>query len=306
MNYGIKVSTTGVDVREQTDKNLSFTTKYGGMKILRSGTLSVTTDGSGNGTSSYAHNLGFAPAYIAYQKRTVQWTTLDASSYTNGYVPDPGTANQWGSDYHHTLHVYTDGTSIYLQAKGSQASTTYTIRYILFADLAQSYSGGDNLLNNDYGFKVAKQGYNVESAKQYQLGYSSQYKALQYYDVNYKTTTLTLPKVWASPVDTYADEGTYIDINHGLGYPPLFLSYFRSGSSNTTVSMSIPYIGVNSIDNFAYGVGAFCDATKVRISFWRASYFVTGSPNPNYNYNETITIKCHIFTEDLSKDFATQ
>lgn len=300
IDYGLKISTPNNSVETQSDAALAFTSKYPSLKLIKSGDLSVTTDGSGNGTNQVAHNLGFAPAYFAFQKKTVQWTTLDASSYSNGYVSDPGIGNQWGGGYHHYLHVYTDGTNVYLQAKGAAVSTTYTIHYLLFMDLAESYSGNDVAVGNDYGFKVSRDGIDVRSAKQHQLSYSSRYKTIQYYDVSYKTTTLTLPIMYASPIDTPQEEGTYVDINHGLGYPPFFMAFFRRDVGDA-ISFSVPFIGVNSsTDDWDYGVASFCDATRVRISFWRKStwgLFVEEWPA------ETITIKVYIFTEDLSQSF---
>jgi len=302
MNYGLKISTPNSDVESQSDANLAFSSKYPSLKMIKSGDISVTTDGSGNGTNSVAHNLGFAPAYFAFHKATAQWTLLDGSSYANSYISDPGTVNQWGSDYHHTIHVYTDATNIYLQAKSAQASTTYTIHYLLFMDLAESYSGNDIVVDNDWGFKVSRDGIDVLEAKQHQLSYSSRYKAIQYYDVNFKVHTLTLPPMWSSVVDTQADEGTYVDINHGLGYPPFFLAFFRSTYINPTISLSVPFMGVSGIDVFAYGIASFCDATRIRISFWRESIYLLG-PQPNFNYEESVVIKVYIFTEDLSQSF---
>jgi hypothetical protein len=300
LNYGLKISTPNNDTSTQTDDLLAFTSKYPSLKLIKSGDIQVTTDGSGNGVAYVTHSLGFAPAYFAFQKRTVQWTTLDASSYNNGYVPDPGMGNQWGGDYHHLLHVYTDSTKIYLEAKGAAASTTYTVHYLLFADLAEDYSGSDISSNNNYGFKVSRDGIDVRNAKQYQLGYSSRYKSIQYYGVSYKTTTLTLPIMFASPVDSPQEEGTYVDIAHGLGYPPFFLAFYKRDVGDP-ISFAIPHLGVNpTTDALDYGVSGFCDATRVRISFWRKStYGVALETWPA----ETITLKVYIFTEDLSGSF---
>ncbi len=302
INYGLKISTPNNDAQSQTDANLAFTSKYPSLKLIKSGDISVTTDGSGDGTNSVAHSLGFAPAYFAFQKTTAAWSLLDATTYANAYVSDPGIANQWGGDNHYKIHVYTDATNIYLQAKGAAASTTYTIHYLLFVDLAQDYTGADISVDNDWGFKVSRDGVDVLSAKQYQLSYSSRYKPIQYYDVNYKVTTLTLPIMYASPIDTSQEEGTYVDINHGLTYPPFFLAFFRSDTYNSTISFSVPYLGVNAADNWSNSVAGFCDATRVRIAFWRKSFWSAPSPDPTW-VAETITLKVYIFTEDMSTSF---
>jgi hypothetical protein len=300
-SYGIKISTPGNDPLTQAIKDLAFSSQYPSLKIIKSGDIEVTTDGSGNGTAYVTHGLSFAPAYFAFQKKTVQWTTLDASSYSNSFVPDPGTGNQWGGDNHQKLHVYTDSTKIYLQAKGAAASTTYYVHYILFIDIAESYTGNSISGIHDYGFKVSRQDSDVMTAKPYELGYSSRFKPLQYYDVNYKTTTLTLPIMFTSPYDTEQEEGTYVDIAHGLGYAPFFLAFFKRDIGDP-ISFQAPYVGVNNADNFCYGVSGFCDATRVRLSFWRKSFWSSGSSDPNWAA-ETITLKVYIFTEDLGGSF---
>jgi len=302
LNYGIKVSTPANEVLTQLDKDLAFTTKYSTIKILKAGDISVTTDGSGNGTESVTHGLSYAPAYLAYQKCTASWPFLDANTHANAYVQDPGIVNMWGSANNHALHVYTDSTKIYLQAKGATASTTFTIHYVLLLDLAEDYSGASSLFDKNIGFKVSKPGVDVLTAKPYELAFTSRCRSLQYHAVNYKTETLTLPPAWASIVDTTVEEGTYVDINHGLGYPPLFLAFFTTDHDASTPSTLLPIVSYNSIDGFAYMVSGFCDATKVRLSFYRMSvWWVTA--NPNYNYSETITLRCFIFTEDLSQSF---
>lgn len=301
MDYGLKISTPNNDVYTQGQAALAFSSKYPSLKLIKAGDISVTTNGSGDATNSVNHGFGFAPAYFAFQKATAQWTLLDASSYANSFVSDPGTGNKWGGTYHNYLHVYTDANNIYLQAKGAAPSTTYTIHYLLFMDLAEPFSGADISVDHDYGFKVSREGTDVRDAKQVDLAYSSRYKAIQYYDVNYKTTTLTLPLMFATQVDTAPEEGTYVDINHGLGYPPFFLAYFRSDAYNPTVSFSVPFVGLNSADNETDAVSSFCDATRVRISFWRKSYWY-GFVDPSWSA-ETVTVKIYIFTEDLTKTF---
>lgn len=304
LSYGLKIATPGSDVATQPVKDLAFTSQYPSLKIIKSGDISITTDGAGNGTVSVDHNLGFAPSYLSFRKATAQWTTLDASSHPNAYLPDIGIRNQWTDNYQFFLNMYTDATKVYVQAKDAQASTTYNLHYILFADLAQDYTGQDISVSGNVGFKVSREGIDVTEAKQYQLAYSSRYKALQYYDVNFSTYTLTLPIMFASPIDTEVEEGTYVDINHGLGYPPMYLSFFKSNYTDTTTYVSIPYQGLNPLDAVAYSVASFCDSTKIRLSFWRSSTFLYNSfPYPNYDYQESITIKVYIFTEDLSKSF---
>lgn len=297
-NYGIKV---GDNASSDADKDLKFTTKYGSLKIFATGTTSLTTDGSGDATATVAHNLGYAPAYLVFRKCNSTWTFMDASTHNNAYVP-VGTPNYWGNinDFHHALHAYTDDTNIYIKADGAKASTTYDFRYYLLVDQAEDFSGDfGGSLSTNYGFKVSKEGIDVTTAKEYELGYSSKYKSLQYYDVNYKTQDLTLDAIWSSKYDTYEEQGEYVDINHGLGYPPLFLAFFTSDQFSG--SYQLPIFSVTGFaDTFTYMVSSFSDATKIRISFWR-SVLTNPVTDVGQSYpQETINIKCYIFTEDMT------
>lgn len=301
LDYGLKVSTPTNDVATQSDQDVAFSTKFSTLKIVKAGDISVTTDGSGNGTSSVTHSLGYAPAYFAYQKATADWSFMDASTYANAYIISPGANyDNWSDGYHHTLHVYTDSSKIYLQAYGAAPSTTYTIHYVLLLDLAQDYSGASTLFDKNIGFKVSKEGIDVNSAKPYELAFTSRCKSIQYYPENYKTETLSLPAMWASPVDTNPQEGTYVDFLHGLGYPPLFLAFFSTTGSYTD-NTKIPYHAFNGVDVPSYFINAFCDSTRVRVSFYRSSMYTT-APDPTWAA-ETITVRCYIFTEDLSQSF---
>jgi len=291
VDYGIKVTKPGADISTVSDKDSVFSSKYSTLKIYLEGDISLTTNGSGNGSNSVAHNLGFAPAFLCFRKGTAQFTYLDVSSYANSFIPDPGNYSNWIAN-NDKLVSYTDDTNFYVQAYGAAASTTYNFRYYILVDLAQSFTGEDGVSPlEDYGIKISQTGYDVKTAKEYQLVYSSRYKALQYYDESYQTYNLTLPAMWASPIATSAQEGVYVDIAHGLGYPPVFLAFFNG--------KAIPYIDINSSNNPYYEVGGFCDATRVRLSFWRKSTWSSGAYDRKWSA-ETVTVKVFIFTKDLT------
>jgi len=295
-DYGIKA---GDNVETNTNQQLKLTTKYNSLKIFQKGDSSFTTNGSGDATATIPHNLDYPPAFVVFRKCTSQWTFLDASSYPNAYVP-VGCPNYWGNsnDLHHALHAYSDDTNLYIQADGAKASTAYDFRYYLFVDRSEAFDGDfGGELSSDYGWKVTPSGISVLTAKEYELGYSSKYKALQYYGVHFETASLTLPAVSSSKYDNFEEEGTYVDFNHGLGYPPLFLAFYES-SLDLGNFIQIPTFSVSgSTDGFNYMVSSFADATKVRISFWRAVYYLL--TNESWAA-ETINIKLYIFTEDLT------
>jgi hypothetical protein len=185
-----------------------------------------------------------------------------------------------------------------VQIKGGATSTLYTFRYYILADVAKiTGDAGSYGFTKDFGFKVAKPGKNVITGEEYDMVYSSKYKALQYYTAHKLSNTLDLPIMFASVVDTFVEEGQYVDFTHNLGYPPLFVSFFES-SSPAISPTEIPYNEENSIDATDFSVSGFCDATRVRLSFWRSSTYFSGSVLDTWPAT-TITVRTIIFTENL-------
>jgi hypothetical protein len=56
-DYGIKVSVPGSDVVTAADKDLVYSSKYNGMKILKHNT---------SGAGSVAHGAGYVPSFINF------------------------------------------------------------------------------------------------------------------------------------------------------------------------------------------------------------------------------------------------
>ena len=268
---------------------------------------SLTTDGSGDGSVAITHSFGYSPAFVAWRKCTVGWDFIDpGNTYTNAFLP-VGQVNFWGDlvnasgtrlDVHNALHAYSDSSNLNIQALGANNSQQYDFRYYLLVDRAEEFTGnfGGELVNN-YGFKISPDGVNVLTAKEYQLGYSSKYKALQHYEVLFKTGSLTLPAVWSSYYDQTEQEGTYIDFQHGLDYQPFFLGFYQVDGEDEI--RQFPIYSVDDLDNINYQVSAWCDSTRVRVSFWRSVYYnpITGSQSLAA---QTINIKLYIFTENLN------
>lgn len=63
-DWGIKISQPGVDVKEATEGNLYFTSKYPVLKATRFGQISTTADV----WSQVAHGLSYAPSYMVWAK----------------------------------------------------------------------------------------------------------------------------------------------------------------------------------------------------------------------------------------------
>jgi hypothetical protein len=299
-DYGLKVSNVGDDAKTASDKDLRFTSKYSTLKLYQAGTLGFTSNASGNGTATLAHNLGFAPAFFGFRKGTASNSFLDSgTSYPNAYFPSPGFKNYWISNQD-KIHTYTDASNLYVQSKNAGSVTNYNFKYYTLVDLTNDYSGTQaNITTNDYGFKVSKAGVDVKTAKEYELGYSSKYKALQYYPESLATISLSLP---AATADYFSDVegGQYVDFNHGLGYPPFFLAYYKNVSNNYVLEVPDSDEWTSQATTNYELVSSWCDATRVRVSWWKKSYW-SGTEALNI-LGGTIEVKLIVFTEDLSKN----
>src|SRR3990167_10902303 len=67
MNYGIKVSKVGVDVKTATLDDLIFTSKYASWKVNAEAAGTVVVPNPGTvGYTATAHNLGYRPFVIGF------------------------------------------------------------------------------------------------------------------------------------------------------------------------------------------------------------------------------------------------
>lgn len=302
-NYGIKV---GTDIDNNTDKQLALTSKYSYLKILKWGNAQFTTNGSGVGTVSVAHGLGYTPIVMVFKKFDAQYTFLSTTTYTDSFRDvesynsyDP---NQSGFEFDadDTNLTISTTTTIYGSNPVSN-STTYYFRYFIFVDLSKEFTGDSSIsLPNNYGFKVSKPGKNVLTAEEYEMAMSSKYKSLQYFSNHVLSSSLTLPEMFASTFDSSVEQATYVDFNHNLGYQPFFLVF---SDLATAYLYEAPYTNV-AVAGGGYSdgkeeVSAFCDSSRVRVMFRRESNVINGDYGESYS-SKTISINVIIFAEDLT------
>lgn len=303
-DYGIKL---GTNAWTDSDLDLQFTSKYSSLKIYKWGNASFTTDGSGVGSVTINHNLGYAPMSVVFVKYTASNSLMSgATTYANAFS-HLGGFNLYNGGYNGGLEqisIITEVSTTSITIKNTelennlQASTTYNFRYYILVDKSQTFTDASNVSQtSDIGFKVATSGKDVFSSPEHELAYSSKYKALQYYRGHIKSASLTLPTMFASPYDTTQEEGTYVDFNHSLGYAPFFLAYFQVGSGNFS---PIPYneIPADVFPTYQYSVNGFSDSSRIRVYFWRRSDWSGGDLFGNYA-ESTITIKVIMFAENL-------
>lgn len=305
-NHGMKVSPAGSDVKTVTDIESRFTSKYPYMKVYKWDTVSFTTNASGNYTYTIPHDLGYAPAFDVFVKGTAAFSFLTGTTYPNSWFRIGG-ANRWfNQDEAGGFFAYSDASNLYIQAIDGFKSQSVTVKYYLYVDPIQEFTSASNIdLTGDYGMKVSKTGKEVRTAEEYDMRFSTKYKQLQYFKESIKSETLTLPAMWASYVDQDVEEATYVDFLHGLGYPPLFHAYFEPSSN---LLREVPYhendlfysSGVLYYDDVVYEVSAWCDATRIRVTFYRRSSWVAPDFYANRTFSaQTITIGVVPFAENL-------
>ena len=306
-NYGIKV---GDNIITDTDKELKFTSKYPSLKLYKWGDAQFTTNASSQGSVTIPHDLDYAPMVVVWRKVTAQYTFLSATTYSNAYMYDGAYNSYAPTDFNICSRVEANEDNIVIKNfpaigspldGGNQPNTTYYFRYMIFVDQSQAFENKSNIsLTDDYGFKVSKTGKNVLTANEYDMAYSSKYKAVQYYPNHLVSSSLTLPIMWASQHDTEVEEATYVDFNHNLGYVPYFFVYTDFGTSNW---YQIPYLRLYDASSTTLSgqeeVSAWADDERVRVLFTRKSYW-TSSQDAHSFSAKTINIKCIMFAEDLT------
>lgn len=312
-NWGIKISKKGFDVKTAPDKDLVLTSKFSTLKVAKSGFLTLVCNASGVGKEGFKHGLGYAPGHIAMVNGDAYWDydeVFDATTYPDSYIPHLGTVNFWTKGLlNHGIVSYTTADELIVSSNSADnANKTIRIKYLVFADPAQAQTNTSSQAKADHGVSVSQPGFNVLTAGQQEMAYTSKFKTLQYYPGNIINYSLTLPRQFASPVDTSVEAMTWVDFHHNLGYPPLFLFWFTdtlyTGGSSTLNENSLimgPFERVNSLDSPSENIAGFCNETFVRISFWRRSSYST-SLLGNYQA-ATINLKLFVFAEDLSRSY---
>lgn len=260
-NYGIKI---GSNILTDTDEQLKETSKFSALKVYKWGETASKVLVSDTATHTIPHDLGYAPSVLVFVEKT-----------TGVYQPVGGNDDTSG------VFAYADENNLYISAFNAWGKITVLppCKYYLLIDKAESFSSNSNIaLTGDFGFKVSNIGEDVLSAEEYQMNESSKYKALQFFSESIKTETLSLPVMFADFTDQDVSEEQYVDFNHGLGYPPMFFAWFEVSST----LREIPYAEYTSvlandlITSFPYtsaSVSAYCDSTKIRVTFHRQSIF---------------------------------
>jgi hypothetical protein len=296
---GIKTVIPPYEVTTAVDRKLSYSSEFLTFKIFKKGTISLTTDGSGNGKASIPHGLGFMPTFQVFKMGTASWqealTGVDTNTYPGAFFPNPGNFHSFTAD-NHLVEAYTDAGFLHIEAISATINTTYTYKYYIFSDLSQFYSGSTIKPIMTHGLRVSKVGKPADTAKPFDFLFSSEQRCLQYYQQKAVQYELTLPAISGSFIDDSPEEATYVDIFHHMKYPPFFLAFCINPLDVTT--KEIPDFSFGPGEYAAEKVSSFCDSERIRISWWRqAANFLGVTWTAG-----TLKLKVIIFEEDLRLD----
>jgi len=208
-NWGAKVSQKGYPVGTCADRFLTFSSSFPTLKVSSTHSVSTTIPSSGTNTITISHNLGYyAPYIVVYNGSTTTGTgTSNLMSDNDSYLTTYMTTTQ--------LQIPVD--QYFDQYSSSVGDTVYFTVYI-FLDKLETYSSSviktsttSSGSSNNYGFKISKPGYNVNTCTDEQLVMSSSF----YSALIHKKGLLTGSSV-----------------SHGLGYvPAIFVYEYDSANS---------------------------------------------------------------------------
>lgn len=112
LDYGFKVSKSGIDVKVATDPQLIFTSKYLTPRVHTQGSGTITH--TGGRTHTIAHNLGYVPLFLVHS---------DVASISFGaagaYYPLPYSQSYglYMPHYNKDVLVWADTTNLYIKAQ---------------------------------------------------------------------------------------------------------------------------------------------------------------------------------------------
>ncbi len=237
-DFGIKVSKSGYDVNVASDEDLSYSSKFKGLKILEIGTSSVTiTNGNTESNEwSHAHGLNYRPAYIIYVKQDIGGNDCFVNSPMLREWSGTRGTNHWNFTpiYNGDSACAVDDTNVYFKyrlASVSSGTTTIYFTYIIFLDSIDETTSAGPALTDSVGMKISSPGSDIYSSEEYDLHFTSARK--QFNVVKSGTGTVSLGTLTGVPVakGTECDmdtETVTATIAHGLDYVPAFFVYVEN------------------------------------------------------------------------------
>ena len=120
VDYGVKVSKAGQDVKTATGKNLVFSSAHNTPKVKMEGRTSTTVDNEDTNTVEITHNLGYKPSFLLYWRDTGEDKTWFAMRVRSGYPK---------------VESYVTTSKLYIKVENYSGSTkTVRLYYYIFYD----------------------------------------------------------------------------------------------------------------------------------------------------------------------------
>lgn len=195
-----------------SEKDLAMTSDRSCMMEIFSGTVDITTDGSGFGSAEVTHNLGYRPLYYCF-------------------VRDPLSTGDWypQGDGYMALGNSVDTTKLYLSIDYKEASSTYKVYYSIFGNQQENGVGTGN--NNVTGkIKIAKSGYDAST--------ETDARNMQFFSG--KNVYKVDPALSGSTSVTVNDFIVTKTIPHNLGYVPIAFVLNNSSYGSSTYGQMAP------------------------------------------------------------------
>lgn len=192
MSYGIITSKPGVNVSDPTveRKDLTFDSRLEHFQYQTTDKVVFT----GSGVETIAHNLGYAPAFMAWIKENGQ--------------------SQWRTVFRNVgeFEAYVDNTNLYLYG-----NTGDTIRYFLFTKPINPATVTDKVTTGGYGIISVIPGANANEPRLHEINFSSDFGSL----IIYKELNFTIEISGAGTTTSTQ--------SHGMGYAPTFIASVYDG-----------------------------------------------------------------------------
>jgi len=282
--YGMKVARPLSSIEDKKTTSVSLSSSSVGFNVYRQGRVSIPAGGS----VEIPHGLGYEPAFLVWRLGTADYSFLDGSTYSGAFFPGTGYEHLWISNHLSTVAL-TDKDKLKITGTSGQ-----NFVYYIFANRASDIDGSFPPGTKDHGLKVSMPGVNAEGDNDSRFSFSSRFRTLKVDSGMGIAATTTSLAVLNLTIDdgpgSTAETGTYIDIFHDLGYPPLY--------------MVVPNEFTNTYETGEFGPSGiaqskvtWCDRNRIRLTYYQKAYYggLYGSTSGG-----TTTFKLIIFQEDLS------
>ena len=252
-DFGIKISSTGNDVKTATAAQLQYSSKWGNFKIHSIISQTITLTGvSTTGNTTIGSPLSYSPMYFPY----VNCSTI-ANKYRLGQMA--GTISM-PDDYNWSGVVcnYRPGTNdFYLQVTHTGSGTrVFTFKIVVFVDTFNG-TGGSITSASNYGAKISKTSYGLLATDDH-MSMTSKFQNLT---------------VSSSGIATTTSPATQTNYAHGLSYVPIYLAFWDSGSGYYPIPDS------RSAHSSTHHIETWASSTNI---YFEAN--CSGSINHNFKY----------------------